>query len=116
MHINEYQELALKTFTNSPEDSALLLISRLTLGLVGESGEVAEKVKKLLRGDNSLDDSAYKTKFKETICKELGDVMWYIAVLAAELDLDLETIVHENVLKLTDRKKRNVIKGSGDNR
>lgn len=83
-----------------------------TLGLVGETGEVAEKIKKLVRnkyGHFDLED------VKE-IGKELGDVLWYVAVLASEFNLDLNDVAIANLSKLQDRAKRNVIKSEGDNR
>lgn len=83
-----------------------------TLGLAGESGEVAEKIKKVLRDDNGI---VSKEK-KEEIEKELGDVMWYVAQLASELNLSLENIAKKNLTKLMSRKKRGKITGSGDNR
>ena len=79
------------------------------LGLCGEAGEVAEKVKKNIR------DGASPT-FKEDMKKELGDVLWYISALARDLDIDLDTIAQMNLQKLKDRQERNQIQGSGDNR
>lgn len=78
------------------------------LGLCGESGEIAEKVKKFLRGDRELD--------REGLLKELGDPLWYITSLAADLGYTLQDVVNANEEKLTSRKERGVIKGSGDNR
>lgn len=83
-----------------------------TLGLVGEAGEVAEKVKKALRDD----DGKYSEEKKKEIKKELGDVLWYVAQIATELKLSLGDIAKENNKKLTSRLKRGKIKGSGDNR
>lgn len=82
------------------------------LGLNGEAGEVAEKVKKLFRDRESVitDD------FRESIKLELGDVLWYVANLAAELNLSLEEIARSNLEKLTSRMKRNAICGDGDRR
>lgn len=78
-----------------------------TLGLVGEAGEFAEKVKKYVR------DGTYDRAFW---LKELGDVVFYAAALANYLDSDLQEVMDINVAKLEDRKARDVIKGSGDNR
>jgi NTP pyrophosphatase (non-canonical NTP hydrolase) len=83
-----------------------------TLGLVGEAGEVAEKVKKIIRDKNSKLDR----ETKEAIKKELGDVLWYLAQIATELNFSLEEIARINLEKLFSRKKRGKIKGSGDNR
>lgn len=79
----------------------------LALGLAGESGEVAEKIKKLYR-DNKL--------VAEDLEKELGDVFWYLTRLCAWLEVQPSTILEKNLKKLEDRKNRNVIKGNGDNR
>ena len=78
-----------------------------TLGLVGEAGEVAEKIKKYFR------DEDYS---KEDIVKELGDVLFYVTALTNHIGSDLETVMRSNITKLQDRKKRNKIQGSGDNR
>ena len=78
-----------------------------TLGLVGEAGEVAEKIKKFFRDEDFS---------KEDIVKELGDVLFYITALANHIGSDLDTIMNINIKKLQDRKNRNMIKGSGDNR
>lgn len=77
------------------------------LGLNGEAGEVAEKIKKDIRGDDEepLD-----------IGDELGDVLWYLARLCDELDYDFDSVARRNASKLTDRKERDVLKGSGDER
>jgi NTP pyrophosphatase (non-canonical NTP hydrolase) len=79
----------------------------LALGLVGESGEVAGKIKKLYR-DNRL--------VHEDLEKEIGDVFWYLTRLCAWLEVKPSTILEKNLKKLEDRKNRNVIKGNGDNR
>jgi len=83
-----------------------------TLGLVGESGEIAEKIKKVLRDD----DGQLSDEKKKEIGKELGDVLWYIAQLATELNVDLDEIAQGNIDKLYSRLNRGVIGGSGDNR
>lgn len=83
-----------------------------TLGLAGESGEVAEKVKKIIRDcGGSLTD-----EHREALKKELGDVLWYVASLSSELGLKLEDVAAHNVEKLRSRKQRGQINGSGDNR
>ena len=83
-----------------------------TLGLCGEAGEVADKVKKVLRDRGGVFDQASLA----AIQLELGDVLWYLAQLATEFDLSLETIARQNLTKLADRAARNVISGSGDDR
>ncbi len=83
-----------------------------TLGLVGESGEVADKVKKILRDKDGIFDSASK----EAIKLELGDVLWYISQLASELGYELDEVATSNLVKLSSRSSRGRISGSGDNR
>jgi len=83
-----------------------------TLGLAGESGEVADKIKKVIRDKGGRLDK----KTKDEIGKELGDVLWYLTQLATELGLGLEEVAEGNLRKLFSRQKRGKIKGSGDNR
>ena len=83
-----------------------------TLGLVGESGEVAEKVKKVIRDNKGVFDQEKLLGLK----KELGDVLWYISNICSELDLSLEDIAEENLNKLKKRSLEGKIKGSGDDR
>lgn len=83
-----------------------------TLGLCGESGEVADKIKKVLRDRAGVFDA----QIREDLRLELGDVLWYVAQLASELELDLEDIAAANLAKLASRAARNVIGGSGDRR
>ena len=82
------------------------------LGLTGEAGEVAEKVKKIYRDDMGR---ALPPRIVD-IGKELGDVLWYIANLATELGLDLSIIAEDNLQKLQDRTNREKLHGSGDER
>ena len=85
----------------------------LTLGLTGEAGEIANKVKKFIRDGATKDE--YLAKRTE-IGYEIGDVLWYCAVLAEELEMNLGHIMEKNLEKLADRHKRGKISGSGDNR
>ena len=110
MHLGEYQALALNTWNPPPRDKILDIVY-LALGL-GETGEVQGKIKKILRDDNQI----ISDEKREAIAAELGDVLWYVAVLAAELNLQLEDIASGNIVKLASRKQRGVIQGSGDNR
>ena len=82
------------------------------LGLAGEAGEVAEKVKKLVRDDEGV---VSENKLGD-IMKELGDVLWYVSQIASEFDLSLEQVAELNIEKLQDRAKRGKLKGSGDDR
>ena len=83
-----------------------------TLGLSGESGEVAEKIKKVIRDKaGKLDEET-----REAIKKELGDVLWYVAQLASELGLSLDDVAAGNIAKLYDRMERGKLGGNGDNR
>jgi NTP pyrophosphatase (non-canonical NTP hydrolase) len=83
-----------------------------TIGLFGECGEVAEKVKKIVRDKNSI----VSPQDKDEIGKELGDVLWYIAAICSELKLSMNDIAELNISKLQSRKNRNLLHGNGDNR
>ena len=109
MQIKYYQRKTHDTFIGTGVPIEYIL-SRLSLGLCGESGEVAEAVKKFLRGDYDIE------KLKSLLFKELGDVEWYISELCNILELCLDEVCKANLEKLRDRKKRGTIKGSGDNR
>jgi NTP pyrophosphatase (non-canonical NTP hydrolase) len=82
------------------------------LGLTGEAGEVAEKVKKLLRNQGGKMTEECRLE----LVKELGDVLWYLTQIAIELDTDLETVAQMNLDKILTRKKANTIASTGDNR
>lgn len=111
MHMNfqEYQEKSRKT-AKYPSLGENYVYP--TLGLAGETGEVTEKVKKVIREKEGIMDEEAKLQIR----KELGDVLWYIAQLATELNLSLEDIAEHNIEKLADRLERGKIHGSGDNR
>lgn len=81
-------------------------------GLSGEVGEVMEKVKKIMR-DN---DGIMRDEDRIALCKELGDVLWYISAIAHELQTPLATIANHNIEKLSRRQQNNTLQGSGDNR
>tara|TARA_Y100000589_G_scaffold259482_1_gene249025 strand:- start:2678 stop:3007 length:330 start_codon:yes stop_codon:yes gene_type:complete len=83
-----------------------------TLGLVGESGEVAEKIKKVIRDKEGVFDDFEKKALK----KELGDVLWYIANLCTEFNFSLDDIAESNLVKLKSRASKGNISGSGDER
>jgi NTP pyrophosphatase (non-canonical NTP hydrolase) len=82
------------------------------LGLCGEAGETAEKVKKAMRDDGGT----LTEERREALAAELGDVLWYAAQLATEAGLDLEAIAEANLEKLASRQQRAVLHGSGDDR
>ncbi|MDZ7786368.1 MAG: nucleoside triphosphate pyrophosphohydrolase family protein [Candidatus Saccharibacteria bacterium] len=110
MTLDEYQREALVTAAFTEDNFKDL--AHWVLGVTGEAGEIAEKLKKIVRdknGEITLED-------RDEIIKEIGDVMWYLAVLAEHLDVSFEEAGRRNISKLRDRQKRNMIRGSGDNR
>lgn len=109
MNFNDYQAAAGKTNTMSDPAVAPLYF---TLGLTGEAGEIAEKVKKVVRNHGGDFDQLDR----QDITKELGDVLWYLAMLAKTFDIELDEVAQANLAKLADRAQRKVIKSSGDNR
>lgn len=109
MECDDYQRSALRTARDRDAPDEFM---HLVLGLVGEAGEIAEKVKKLVRDRNS--DLAQLDR--DDMAAELGDVLWYAAVLANFLDLSLNDIAQRNLDKLADRQRRAVLGGFGDNR
>lgn len=110
MKFDEYQEKALSTVLTTDDKFKDLL--HWVLGINGESGEIAEKVKKIIRDKNGKvsDDD------KKELAKEIGDVLWYLAVFAEDLGMSLDEIARQNLDKLQSRKQRGVLGGSGDNR
>lgn len=109
MDFTEYQKSARQTAIYS---GAGKNFAYPALGLCGEAGEVAEKIKRVVR-DGRMEITEEEIK---EISKELGDVLWYIANLATEIGLDLDAIARENIEKIRSRKDRGVLHGSGDNR
>lgn len=109
MSLRDYQKAALRTAAPKDKPNELL---HLVLGLVGESGEIAEKFKKWIR-DQGSDERRID---REDVAEELGDVLWYLAVLADYLGLDLDDIAQANVDKLASRQARGVLGGAGDHR
>jgi NTP pyrophosphatase (non-canonical NTP hydrolase) len=105
MDLSDYQDKAKETAT-IPDWKYFVM------GLAGEAGEVANKCKKILRDDNGI----ITDEKRGQIADELGDCLWYIAMVADSFGLDLNVIGHSNLEKLKDRKNRGVTKGSGDKR
>jgi NTP pyrophosphatase (non-canonical NTP hydrolase) len=110
MTFEEYQAKALTTVMSTGDEFKNLL--HWVLGLTGEAGEVAEKMKKIIRDK----DSVVTVEDKQEMAKELGDVLWYIAVFANDLGVSLDDIAATNLEKLASRQERGVLGGSGDNR
>ena len=109
MDFNDYQKASHSTFKPT-DDEMGLKISRLVLGIAGEAGECAEKVKKFLRRDFGT------AELKQSLSKEMGDVLWYLSETCNLLGLSLEEVAKANIKKLQERQKNNTIKGSGDDR
>jgi len=101
MNLDEYQKLAKETDLNNP-------LNYYYLGLAEEAGEVAGLRKRFLRDEGNIDYSK--------LTKELGDVLWYLAMIADKYNISLEEVAVANLIKLSDRKERNMIKGKGDDR
>jgi NTP pyrophosphatase (non-canonical NTP hydrolase) len=113
MQLQDYSAQALSTLLgeHAITDMDATLLSQV-FGLVGESGEVAEKFKKLIRdkkGEISAED-------KEEIIKELGDILWYVNSVSSLLGSSLEEVAKKNLDKVLSRKQRGVTLGSGENR
>jgi NTP pyrophosphatase (non-canonical NTP hydrolase) len=109
MNFSQYQAQSRRTasYPRAGED-----LTYPALGLCGEAGEVAEKVKKTLRDDGGV----LSDERREALSRELGDVLWYLSQLATEAGLDLEEIAAANLDKLFSRQERGVLRGSGDDR
>lgn len=110
MTFDEYQKRALTTVISDGNEFNDLL--HWVLGINGESGEVAEKVKKIIRDKGGKVTDADKKE----LGKEIGDVLWYLAVFADHLGISFDDIAQNNLKKLADRKQRGVLGGSGDSR
>ena len=109
MTFEEYQKESRKTALYPNKDNNFIYP---VLGLCGESGEIAEKIKKVIRDEAGI----VSEQKKEEIKKELGDVLWYLSQIATELGLSLSDVAKLNIEKLRSRLERNKISGSGDNR
>ncbi len=113
MEMNEYQTLARRTAVYPDLGNNLVYP---TLALVDEAGEVAGKVKKLIRDKGKSTPAELSAEEKQDLKKEVGDVLWYVATMASELDFTLEDVAQANLDKLKSRQERGQLHGSGDNR
>lgn len=111
MDFDEYQEQATKTATFEGKEKDYQLMY-LALGVTGEAGEIAEKVKKLMRND----DGVISDEKRDELKKEIGDVLWYLSQLSRVLGFSISDAADANIEKLADRAARGVIKSSGDTR
>lgn len=121
MTLDDYQQEAQQTASYSAEIEKLgiptvvgkiISLNYSALGLAGEAGEVANKVKKIIRDDGSKITALKRKELKN----ELGDVLWYCAAVATELGLSLDDVAQLNLDKLRKRKEEGVLSGSGDYR
>ena len=106
--LDMYQQVA-KTTAIYPREQAIIYP---TLGLTGEAGEVANKVKKIIRDGSNKNDEG----LVQDLSAEIGDCLWYIAVLADDIGIKLSDIASSSLIKLENRKKKGTIHGSGDKR
>lgn len=113
MDFNEYQKKS-REFAIYPHQGDTFQYP--ILGLVGEAGEVADKLKKHIRDDGIEKPSGLSAEHTQELAKELGDVLWYVAQLSTELQLDMNEVASMNIAKLEARKERGKLQGSGDNR
>jgi NTP pyrophosphatase (non-canonical NTP hydrolase) len=110
MHAAEYQRLTATTAVY-PDRGEVGGLVYTVLGLSGEAGEIANKVKKVLRDDHGIINGK-----RADLLDELGDVMWYVSQVATELGSSLDDVLEANIAKLQGRKERGTLKGSGDDR
>lgn len=109
MNFDEYQKEA-KVFADYPNIGNNIFYP--VLGLSGESGEIANKIGKIMRDGLDIKD----TKFRDKIKEDMGDVLWFLSQIGIELNISLEDVARYNIKKLESRKKRGVLHGDGDNR
>lgn len=113
MNIDEYQKQAITTAYTDPKYVNTLMDQTIwAMGVAGEAGEVVEKWKKIV----AYKEGKITQEDLNELTKELGDVVWYVAVMAHSLGLSLDDIMSKNLEKLASRKQRGTIKGKGDNR
>lgn len=113
MTFDEYQTLAMRTdLAADVRDWNDVRNFEKLLGLGGEAGELMDKFKKILRDKNGVISQEDLVE----LVKEIGDVLWYLAVISEHLDVKFSDVAEKNIAKLADRHKRNLIHGAGDNR
>jgi NTP pyrophosphatase (non-canonical NTP hydrolase) len=110
MKFDDFQQKAMTFRMMQKNDDIRLAV--LVLGLTGESGEVAEKIKKIFRDKGGR----VSENEKHELTKELGDVLWYLAAIADFLGVKLSSVAELHIKKGIDRKNRGVQHGDGDNR
>lgn len=113
MDCNDYQSKSRKTATYPDVGNNFVYPA---LGLAGEAGEVADKVKKLIRDHGVFTPDQVADEQRTELKKELGDVLWYVTQLATEFGFTLSEVAEENIEKLYSRQDRDVLSGDGDNR
>ena len=111
MDFDEYEKLASRTgvFEGKVAENPLMYLG---LGVTSEAGEVADKIKKIMRNDQGV----ISTERKEALKFELGDVLWYLSQISRQIGIPFSEVATANIEKLADRAKRNVISSDGDNR
>ena len=109
MEFDSYQKESKET---AQYQAGIPPLAYVALGLAGETGEVVEKIKKVLRNDGGTISFEKRTD----LSNELGDVLWYLAQIATEIDVSLEDIAQQNLDKLLSRLDRGVIRSEGDTR
>ena len=112
MELNAYQRRARATALYPDETKLLYPV----LKLAGEAGEVSEKLGKAMRDRGWSPGQELPDEVRDDLVRELGDVLWYVASVAADLGVDLETVAERNVAKLAGRAERGTLHGSGDDR
>ena len=120
MDFDEYQKRAVKTDLDAKSLGEVMKKRNFNtvgfldkaLGVAGEAGEFADKVKKILRDKKG----AFTDEDRDAIIKELGDVLWYVALVSLYLDVPLSKVAQGNLDKLASRQKRNKLTGEGDER
>lgn len=111
LSLDEYQEISSATAIY-PRDTEAAALSYVTLGLVGEAGELANKVKKILRDS----DGIVSEEIRQDLAAEAGDALWYLAQFVSEINRDLGEVAWGNLEKLQARAERGTLQGSGDAR